>query len=263
MFLLAKIDNVLLGTQQISKIFVGDILTWQKEEPDTIAPVTNVYPNAGTYDAPVQVWFEVYEASTTYYTTDGTTPTENSNIFREPLTISDTTTLKYFSVDKAGNKEAVKTSVFTINAVDLSTWRYIRYQGYGDQTGATTRLIELEALNDVGANVLAGKLPISGEPVSTGAPISAVTDGVKAETSGTYSIWWVGAGVPNLIYDLGADLPVKQLNVVMYSPSFDPRQTRFKLFVSKDNANWYSVIDMSANTTPQPPEGWGYAVAFA
>lgn len=260
---MAKINNVFLGNKQLQKIYIGDNLTWQYVEPDLTAPITTPYPNGGTFSGAVNVWLEVTEASTTYYTDDGTEPTENSLIFREPIALNKTTDLKYFSVDKFGNKEAVKTTHFTVNTVDLSTWRYIRYQGYGDQTGATTRLIEFEAINDVGANVLAGKTPIIGEPVSTGAAITAVTDGIKAETSGTYSIWWVGAGVPNLIYDLGADLPVKQLNVIMYSPSFDPRQTRFKLFVSKDNANWYTVIDMSANITPQPPEGWGYAVAFA
>jgi len=47
----------------------------------------------------------------TYYSTDGSTPT---TVYSSPITISATTTLKFFSKDKASNSEAVKTEVYTI-----------------------------------------------------------------------------------------------------------------------------------------------------
>ena len=48
-------------------------------------------------------------AAATYYTTDGTTPTTSSTRFTTPLTINQPTTFKFFSVDNAGNAEAVQT----------------------------------------------------------------------------------------------------------------------------------------------------------
>jgi peptidoglycan/xylan/chitin deacetylase (PgdA/CDA1 family) len=45
----------------------------------------------------------------TYYTTDGSTPTTSSPAFTVPFTINHATTFKFFSVDNAGNVEAVRT----------------------------------------------------------------------------------------------------------------------------------------------------------
>lgn len=45
----------------------------------------------------------------TYYTTDGSVPNTNSNQYATPILIQQNTTLKYFSVDNAGNQEDIKT----------------------------------------------------------------------------------------------------------------------------------------------------------
>jgi peptidoglycan/xylan/chitin deacetylase (PgdA/CDA1 family) len=45
----------------------------------------------------------------TYYTTDGSTPTTSSPLFGRPFTITQPMTLKFFSVDNAGNVEPVQT----------------------------------------------------------------------------------------------------------------------------------------------------------
>jgi hypothetical protein len=50
-----------------------------------------------------------------YYTTDGSTPTTSSPVYSAPITISSTTTLKYFARDLAGNSEAVKSQTYTIS----------------------------------------------------------------------------------------------------------------------------------------------------
>jgi hypothetical protein len=50
----------------------------------------------------------------TYYTLDGSTPTAGSSRYREPFTLAATTTVRFFSVDKAGNTEAVKSEQYTL-----------------------------------------------------------------------------------------------------------------------------------------------------
>jgi peptidoglycan/xylan/chitin deacetylase (PgdA/CDA1 family) len=51
---------------------------------------------------------------TTYYTTDGSTPTTSSPVFTQPFTISQPMTLKFFSVDNAGNTESVQTQTVQV-----------------------------------------------------------------------------------------------------------------------------------------------------
>lgn len=82
---------------------------------DTIAPVTTVSPAGGTYTSAQSVTLTANEAATTYYTVNGTTPTTSSTVYTGAINISSNTTLKFFSVDTAGNQEAVKTATYTIN----------------------------------------------------------------------------------------------------------------------------------------------------
>jgi hypothetical protein len=50
---------------------------------------------------------------TIYYTTDATTPTEMSSVYNGPLTIGETTVLKFFAVDAAGNASEVSAEGYT------------------------------------------------------------------------------------------------------------------------------------------------------
>jgi large repetitive protein len=51
----------------------------------------------------------------TYYTLDGSNPTTASNVYSGPLLIASTATLKYFSIDLAGNTGAVKTQSYKVD----------------------------------------------------------------------------------------------------------------------------------------------------
>jgi len=82
--------------------------------PDTTAPTTSASPAGGTYYAAQPVTLSVDEAGTAYYTTDGSTPTTGSTEYSSSINITDDATLKFFSVDSAGNTEAVKTETYVI-----------------------------------------------------------------------------------------------------------------------------------------------------
>jgi len=97
---------------------------------DTTAPITTASPLGGTFSDPVTVALTVNEPATTYYTTNGSTPTTASTVYGSALSFSASTTLKYFSRDTAGNSEAVKAQTYTISAT-TSGHAGLTWTGYG------------------------------------------------------------------------------------------------------------------------------------
>ncbi|PKN11326.1 MAG: alpha-2-macroglobulin [Deltaproteobacteria bacterium HGW-Deltaproteobacteria-4] len=102
-----------------------------KPVADKTAPITTASPVAGTYTTAQNVTLTRNEAGTTYYTTNGTTPTTSSTVYSAPINIAVTTTLKYFSRDTAGNTETVKTGLYTIGSVPPSGHAGLTWTGYG------------------------------------------------------------------------------------------------------------------------------------
>lgn len=91
------------------------------EEPsDTTAPIVTPSVLGGTYSSAQTVTLSVNETATIYYTLDGSTPTESSPVYSTPLSIPNTTTLKYFAKDSAGNSSAVQTQTYTITVADTT-----------------------------------------------------------------------------------------------------------------------------------------------
>lgn len=92
---------------------------------DTAAPTTTASPPGGSFLAPTNVTLTCVDSgdsgcAATYYTRDGTTPTSSSPRYSEPFLVAAATTLKFYSVDKAGNAEAVKTAVFEFDPADTT-----------------------------------------------------------------------------------------------------------------------------------------------
>ena len=88
--------------------------------PDVTSPTTTASPAGGVYNSAQAVTLSCTDGTGSgygqiYYTTDGTTPTTSSPVYSSPITISVTTTLKFFARDLAGNNEAVKTQAYTIS----------------------------------------------------------------------------------------------------------------------------------------------------
>lgn len=94
---------------------------FKEVEPDTTAPRTSASLDSGIYDYPMAVALECSDngkyptgCDFTYYTLDGERPTTKSKLYTSSIAIFQTTTLKFFSVDAAENREKVKTRKYTI-----------------------------------------------------------------------------------------------------------------------------------------------------
>lgn len=83
---------------------------------DTTPPTTTASPVGGTYSSAVNVTLTADETATTYYTVDGSTPTTGSSVYSGALSITNDTTLRFFSVDAAANAESVNTEAYVIDA---------------------------------------------------------------------------------------------------------------------------------------------------
>jgi len=94
---------------------------------DTAAPTTAVTCNnaacsTGWYrTTPVQVALSATDntngsgVAAIYYTTDGATPTTSSATYAGPLSLAQTTTVKLFATDVAGNAATVRTQIVRID----------------------------------------------------------------------------------------------------------------------------------------------------
>jgi peptidoglycan/xylan/chitin deacetylase (PgdA/CDA1 family) len=96
---------------------------------DTTAPTTTISCNgspcsSSTYNSAVTATLSATDnvggsgVGKTYYTTDGSTPTTSSTVYSGPFTVTSTATVKFFSTDRAGNAEAVKSQQIQVNLQD-------------------------------------------------------------------------------------------------------------------------------------------------
>lgn len=94
-----------------------------EDSPPTIEPesvTTNAQPPSTRFRVSQKITLQctsndAVTCNTTYYTLDGSEPTEQSARYAGPITIDKTTTLKYFSTDSLGNREAIQTQTYTVD----------------------------------------------------------------------------------------------------------------------------------------------------
>ena len=84
---------------------------------DITPPVVTASVAGGTYNSTQNVTLSANEPATIYYTTNGTAPTVSSPVYAAPISISATTTLKYFGKDTSGNSSLVQTQKYVIDTV--------------------------------------------------------------------------------------------------------------------------------------------------
>jgi hypothetical protein len=85
---------------------------------DTTPPTVTASPTSGIFNTAQMVTLTSNEQATTiYYTLDGTTPTTSSSVYSSAISVSATATLKFFGVDTAGNAGSVISETYTIDSV--------------------------------------------------------------------------------------------------------------------------------------------------
>lgn len=94
---------------------------------DTTAPILNISPAGGNFDAAVTVTLSLNESGTIYYTTDNSDPTNSSNPNRQSatnngrITLQSNTTLVAYGVDLANNASAVQVYNYVITPAPMTT----------------------------------------------------------------------------------------------------------------------------------------------
>ena len=120
---------------------------------DTVAPVTIASPVPGTYaTSPVNVSLSTNKASTTYFTTDGSTPNTGSALYTTPIVLLSGTTIKYFSVDAAGNSEAVNSGSWAIHVPDMNA--SVKINNGDALTTSSTVTLTVSASDGVGVSTI-------------------------------------------------------------------------------------------------------------
>jgi poly(hydroxyalkanoate) depolymerase family esterase len=81
-----------------------------------MGPTVAASPAGGTYNNSVSVTLTANPSNASiYYTTNGSTPTTASTKYTGAITISQSTTLKFFAVDSGGHTSAIQTQTYTVN----------------------------------------------------------------------------------------------------------------------------------------------------
>lgn len=153
---------------------------------DTTPPTTTMSCNGGTCSgwllSTVSVSLDAADnpggsgAAATYYTTDGSTPTTSSTKYTGPFTLSSTSTVKFFSVDNAGNAEPVESQLVQIDTI------------------APTAAISCNSAKCSAGwyNTVPVTIALSATDNSGGSGVNATiytTDGSNPQTSGTAKIY--------------------------------------------------------------------------
>ncbi len=81
---------------------------------DTDPPLTVPYPAPGQYSPPVTLELISEKGARIHYTLDGSQPSNNSPVYSMPLSLKDNVTVKYFAIDKAGNRERIQSASYTV-----------------------------------------------------------------------------------------------------------------------------------------------------
>ncbi|PEA25814.1 hypothetical protein CN984_12245 [Bacillus cereus] len=225
---------------------------------DTTAPVVTVSPNGGSFSASQSVTISTNETATIYYTLDGSSPTESSAVYSGAITLTDTKTLNVFAKDSAGNKSAIKTAIFTKEAVVPPTLN-------------PPTNVKASNISDTGLTLtwLASTSTISGYEIYNGSEyitmVTGLTYNVTGLTKGTDYTFKVRAKDAGNNYSDFATVSAKTIDpanashvtdgLILYLDALD-NSTHALSGVANQPATWKDKSGANNDMTMTPKAGW-------
>jgi hypothetical protein len=174
---------------------------------DAVAPSTTITCNGGAcsigwYTSSVTVTLAATDnsggsgVSATYYTTDGSTPTTSSTRYTKALNITQTRTVKYFSVDAAGNRETVKSQLIQIDGTAPTTTIFCNNGNCQGSTYSSAVSVTLSATdNTAGSGVTSTHYTIDGTTPTLSSPTYTGPFMIGTTTTVKYRSWDVAGNV--------------------------------------------------------------------
>lgn len=236
---------------------------------DSTAPTVNISPAAGTFSSVQTATLTPSETATIYYTTDGSTPTTSSSVYSSPISINNTTTIKYFAVDTIGNVGSVQTSVYTINLPDTTAPVVTASPNGGTFTSNQTVTLSSNETATI-YYTTDGSTPTEGSSVYSSAINISATTSIKffgKDTSGNSSTvqtvsFTIDGTPPSPVTGLTAGTPTSNSIPVSWTLSTSGDVSNYEVAYSTDATNFtvasavvnasstnYSVIGLSSSTS--------------
>lgn len=179
---------------------------------DAIAPVTAATPAGGIYNAAATVTLACADATgsgcaATFYTVDGSTPKTNSPRYVGPIAVTESMTLRFFSVDVAGNIESPRTEAYLVD--ELAPVSTVQPAG---GTFRTPPSVTLSCADGTGSGCLEIRYTTDGSNPATGAPYTGAIDVLVTTTLRFVSIDAAGnvEAVRTETYVVDGQAPVTQ-----------------------------------------------------
>ncbi len=127
------LNSLTEGTHTLFVIGKDTAGNWQSEANattttwvvDLTPPIITATPAGNVYQTPQTVLLTASEAATIYYTVDNNEPTITSQVYGGLIPIRETTNLKFFARDGAGNMGSTRTETYTLSiplTVVMSGW---------------------------------------------------------------------------------------------------------------------------------------------